>query len=813
MSDDRLDKALESMRNENVNAEELARAHDRIWQKLGGQGKALCAEFRLQIRDYLDGQLDSSRQLLMEDHLGRCPACRAELALQKGGEKAAVVPLRRVSQWPRWGTWAAAAAVVLAALYFGRARIDTLLAPGGPRATVASVNGKLYRVPQGLLHPGETIAEGDVVRTGPASRALLRLADGSMVDVNEGTELSLRAKWSGKSVDLHRGDVIVQAAKQRRGYLQVQTRDSLVSVKGTVFAVSTGFAGSVVSVVEGSVAVAQAGSETLLSPGEQTASNPALTSSVEEAVSWSPDAETYLAMLASVAHIEKKLAALPSPMLRTDSSLLKLMPANTFIYGAIPNPGGTIDHALALAEQQSAENPAFQQWWNSAAGEGLKKLVGRIQTVTPLLGEEIVYAVCAGQSGTAQSVPIMLAEVRAGKSAELKAAMDSMTSGISEPPAYRLSETLLTASNSAANLQWLMDHAGEGAGTTFASDIAARYRDGAAWLLGIDMDTVLSLNGGAQNEFVRAQNVKHLFIEQRSVQGNEENELAVSFKGERTGLASILASTGSGGAAEYLSSDAIAALYASTREPQQLFEEFSALLSRSVPSFQTDLAQAEAKLGVNFANDFAAALGTEAAFSVEGLSATGPVWTMAALVHDPSVFETFVRRMADAFNTQLAEAGQPQQITIMTETAEGHAWTTMKASSTPLTITWTYDRGYLVAGSDRGAVLRALANRDGGSRLVWSSAFQQQMSPSAGLHPSGFIWLNTKGALEGIATFTQNPAIQKLIAERDPILVLLSGTTEQIRAVSRTRLSGMVVNMMLLQGIGRVHAESQTANP
>ena len=188
--------------------------------------------------------------------------------------------------------------------------MDTLLALGGPRATVASVSGKLYRVPQGVLKPGATIGEDEVVRTGPGSRAVLTLADGSLVDVNERTELSVHAAWSGKVVHLQRGDVIIQAAKQRHGYLRVQTRDSLASVKGTVFAVSSGISGSLVSVVEGSVAVAQLGSETLLSPGEQAASNQALVSSVQEAVSWSPDAETYLGILASLAHIEKQIAGL-----------------------------------------------------------------------------------------------------------------------------------------------------------------------------------------------------------------------------------------------------------------------------------------------------------------------------------------------------------------------------------------------------------------------------------------------------------------------------------------------------------------------
>ena len=118
---------------------------------------------------------------------------------------------------------------------------------------------------------------------------MLRLADGSTVDVNERTELFVAAAWSGQSIHLQRGDIIVKAAKQRRGRLRVLTRDSIASVKGTIFAVSAGVGGSVVSVVEGSVAVNQPGKELVLSPGGQAASIPALASSVAQAVAWSPD--------------------------------------------------------------------------------------------------------------------------------------------------------------------------------------------------------------------------------------------------------------------------------------------------------------------------------------------------------------------------------------------------------------------------------------------------------------------------------------------------------------------------------------------
>ena len=99
--------------------------------------------------------------------------------------------------------------------------------------------------------------------------------------------------------------------------------------------------------------------------------------------------------------------------------------------------------------------------------------------------------------------------------------------------------------------------------------------------------------------------------------------------------------------------------------------------------------------------------------------------------------------------------------------------------------------------------MRALAAGDGSSSLVYSSTFQQQLTGPIGLHPSGFFWLNTKGALQGLTSLFPNPAFQNLIEQRDPILVVFSATSEQIRAASRTKFSDAVMNLMLLQGLGR----------
>ena len=812
MSEDRLEKALQAMKDEHGTPEQVADAGKRVWDRLGNPGAALCSEFRLQFREYLDGRLADNRRLLMEDHLGRCLSCRARLVEEQGEGNVVPMPARRIASWPRWGAWAAAAAIVLISAYIGRDHLDGLFAPRGPRATVVSLRGGLYLVTEGPLGTGSPIGENDVIRTGPGAKAVLKLHDGSLVDINESTELSVHAAWSGQSIRLERGDIIVKAAKQRRGHLRVETRDSVASVRGTIFAVSAGFSGSVVSVVEGAVAVTQPGSEVVLRPGQQAASNPAMASSVQNAISWNPDAKTYLAGLASVARIEKALAETPSPLLPTQSSLLPFIPLNTLVYGAVPNLGGTIDQAVSLIQQQALENPALRRWWNSGAAGDLKKLVGRVQTVWPLLGDEIAWGICANSSPTLQPFPILLARVQQGKRAELAAALDEIGAGINAPLKYQLTDTLLAASNSATNLQWLRDHMGQGAGTPFAKEIAGHYRDGVAGLLGIDVNSVIATSGTSQHASIHEQQVKYLFWERRSSQGSEENEMAVSFNGPRTGLASTLASEGSGGAAEYLSSDSLFAVYVSTREPQQLFDELMAQLARLSPDFQSHLVNAETQMGISFSNDLARAIGTESAFSINGLSATGPSWTMSVLVNDASILEATIRKLANSANAGLQKAGKTERVVIEQEVVNGRTWTTMKFPPQPFAITWTYDRGYLVAAGDRGTATQAVATRNGGSPLPWSAAFQQQLPPSAGLHPSGFVWLDTKGAFQGLAALVPNPAIQKLISEQDPILVMFSGTMEQIRILSRTRLSGMVMNLILMQGVDRAHALSNASS-
>jgi hypothetical protein len=801
MSEDRLEQALGEMKRETVDAATLEGVRVRTWNAMTNAAAAGCSEFQADLSSYLSGTLGGGRRLLLEDHIGRCLTCRAALLDMKGARHVIAMPQRGPSRWRRWGSLAAAAALVFSVMYLGRDSIDAWMAPGGPRATVVSVNGGLYRLAGGALESGGTISEKEGIRTGPGAHAVLRLADGSSIDVNERTELYVTAAWSGQAIHLQRGDVIVQAAKQRRGHLRVLTRDSIASVKGTVFAVSAGMKGSVVSVVEGSVAVNQPGRDVLLSPGQQAASSPALTTSVAEAIAWSPDAEQYLQLLSSFAKIERQISPFSGP-LRTSSALLSYLPAGAFVYGAIPNPGGKIGEGLRAAEQQAFEDSAFRAWWSSDTALELRRIVERVQSLSALLGEEVVITASADAAG---EVPLVIARVQAGQRAALTSGLDGLfaAAGESARP-YSVTDELVVITDSPAHLAWATDHIGQGASSSFATAIADRYRRGTGWLIAVDAATVIQKAAGDDAppiEFASMMGMKYLFLEQRSPEGREENEVTMLFGGARSGLASWLADTGSGGAAEYLPADVLLAGYVSVREPGQLFQEFSRLLSAREPSFQGNLTKIEEKLGANFVANLTAALGTEAALALHGFSTSGPAWTAVALANDASVIDSSLAKLVDTFNAELPADQQDKRLVLSQESANGRTWTALHAGGFPFGVTWTYDGGYMVAGSDRATVERAIATRNGGSALIWSSEFQAQLPASAGLHPAAFGWLNTKSALGLLSALSGNPTVAKLMEERDPVLVVFDGTPEQIHAASRTRLSGAIIDALMLQNI------------
>ena len=52
-----------------------------------------------------------------------------------------------------------------------------------------------------------------------------------------------------------------------------------------------------------------------------------------------------------------------------------------------------------------------------------------------------------------------------------------------------------------------------------------------------------------------------------------------------------------------------------------------------------------------------------------------------------------------------------------------------------------------------------------------------------------------------LSALAPSQALGELAAGRDPILVVFNGTPEQIRAASRTRITGLIMDVMLIDSL------------
>jgi hypothetical protein len=227
---DALDRLTAEIRDQRLDDAAVAAATGRVWARLEAEHRAhaplrSCADVQRLLPAYAAGKLDEARALLVGDHTRNCVPCRRALLELKAGASTRVTQpdSRSVRRAPAW--LKAAAAVLL--LAGGSAVVyDTVadrLAEARLTAAVASADGSLQLVDDNattVLADGATVGARQRLRTGKDTGAMLRLADGSTVEMAPRSELSLGASRSGTTIALARGNVIVHAADQGRDRLR-----------------------------------------------------------------------------------------------------------------------------------------------------------------------------------------------------------------------------------------------------------------------------------------------------------------------------------------------------------------------------------------------------------------------------------------------------------------------------------------------------------------------------------------------------------------------------------------------------------------
>ena len=851
MKNEKFDRILSEIRNEQVDDQVVAKAGERVWKSITGAGSTpdlnshtlrSCADFQALIPSYVGKQLAPARALLFEDHTHACVACRHALERARDGETQKVWRVER--KRPRgmaWG-WAMGAAAVFAAA-FAVVGFNNGMLPGQHvvRASVQSVDGSLYTgagAETRLIPAGYEIRNGDEVRTAKGSTAVVRLLDGSLVEMGERSDLSVSRAWKGTTIRLDGGQVIVQAAKQRSGRLYVATDDGLVSVKGTIFSVNHGIKGSRVAVIEGVVRVNFGDNETDLNPGDQATSGPSVAKvPIQSEIAWSKNSAKYLALLGDFAVLQKQFAAIPGPGLRYNSDLLPYVPDHTVVYAAIPNLANTLGEATRLFQDRLQQSPELRNWWKQqqkGGGPKLEDVLSQLKTFNSYLGDEIVFAMA--KDGKEYAAPVVLAKVRQGgleaflqkegpklssdpSHVALQVVKDpwSVVPGANHPLLVYVNNDLLIASPDVAELQRTAARVKQGnsgafAGTPFYEQIARSYQQGAEYLFCVDMEQIIAQNVQADSKAHELPpgiaDVRYLTMEHREVAGKSESRADLMFASERQGVASWLAEPASMGSMEFVSPNASMVTSAVIKNPRSIMEEVFKMIGSGDANFTQHLAEFESKTGVNVLNDMAAPLGGEVTMAFDGPMIPTPRWKLIFEVYDPTTLQSTIAKLVDSFNREGNSKGHTLQLTTRQVNSRTY-FVISSPNQLNYEIDYTFVDNYLVAAPDVATISRAIQNREAGFTLPHSSGFQALL-PTDGYTNFSAIYYHNIGPVvgpladqlksSGALTPQQQQSIEVLKANSAPGLIYAYGQPDRIVVASNTGFMGFDLGTLLTMG-------------
>jgi hypothetical protein len=629
---------------------------------------------------------------------------------------------------------------------------------------------------------------------------MLRLHDGSHVEMRERSGLSISERGRDLTIGLDRGAILVQAAKRRTGHLYVSTRDCRVAVTGTVFSVNSGLKGSRVTVIEGTVLVAQDRHESVLHAGDQVATSSAMGATpVPLEISWSKNADAYIAMLNAVTALNVKLDQDHFPALRYTSNLLTMAPAQTVIYASIPNLSQALTEVQQVFVPKIQQNATLTQWWQQ---NHLDQVIADMSIMSGYLGSEMVVAASLNSSGH-PGQPVIMAELtEPGFAAFAQAEVAKLSSGahaqkltiVTDPSAIGtipqgqcvllVLPHLVALSPDAAALRQIA----AGAPTTFAtsefgSQIAAAYGAGVGLLFAADVQAMAPASHG------HAPNVQYFMVQQTGNAGAPETRAAIIFNGQRTGVASWLAAPAPLDALDFMSPQATLAWAAAVKQPTAIIDEIMTMQA-SNPAFQQHVAEVQALLGVDLRNDLAAALGGEVAMAQDGPLLPLPSWKIAVEVYDPVKLQATIQK--------LLAAASMTGVQLQQSTANGRTYYTLSTqSATPFC--YTYTDGYLLAGSSRALLDTAIQNRASGYTLPRSATFTALIPHDQYANFSAAIYYNASTLAPLLEQFSKQPAVQQLAANLKPTLIAAYGENDRITFATSGSLFTTFGNMSLLQ--------------
>ncbi|HKB67902.1 MAG TPA: FecR family protein [Pyrinomonadaceae bacterium] len=863
-----LDNATAEIRSETVDSAVVDKAAERVWARLAAETSELktervaadrigdCDDFQSLIPAYLTGSLSEARALLLVDHTHECIPCRKAMKDARSRKVAPAkkaVATRRYSIQPVVLRWGIAAALVIGLGLVALPFIQRWSPLGGNlEATVQAAEGQVFQIADTQSAPvkiGDKLQKGDLIRTAKDSHAFVRLGDGSVIEMKERSEFSLNNNSLGTTIHLNRGAIVVEAAKQGKRHLFVDTDDgSHVSVTGTVFSVNSGTKGSRVSVIEGEVHLDHAGSERVLRGGEQATTNTAIaTIPVKDEVSWSRKASQYAETLKALSSLNHELSKVAQPGVRNSTHLLDLMPENTIVYAALPNLTTTILESHRIMQERINQNPALREWWGKARagnhGPNVEQVVGSIREFGEYLGDEIAVSVSMDESGEPVS-PLVLAELKNSEGFQqfleqqiAKYAGEQKAGSEQRRPAIRFIADPLTATATATEpgkkadelyvwiqkdlfaaspqLSQLRDLAAKVqkgqtssfTGTAFHNRVAQVYQEGAGLVVAANLERLIAKakpeltkgNDAEKRESALKQlgilNLKYFVLDQTSLEGKTHTTANVSFSEAERGIPSWLADPGPMGSLQYISPDANVVAGFVVRDPVKLVDDLLGVLETVSPDLRKNLDKQQADHGLDIRKDIAAPLGGEFAFAIDGPILPTPSWKMVFEVNDSAHLQQTLERIVSEINKEAAKFGKTGLVWDRVDVS-GRTYYTLKSADFGVEVNYTYVNGYVVMGPSRAMVALSVKRQEEGYTLPRSARFTAGLPADGNTNFSAVFYHNLAPLVQPFADRMasaasnlpqeQQQAIKAMAADMPPTLAYAYAQGDSITFAANT---------------------------
>ncbi len=838
-----LNRVTDEIRHEKVDSANVDAAADRVWAKLSTESAVApvesmptvehihgCSDFQSLMPAYLRGELQTARALLLKDHTHECIPCRKALKLAREGKVVTVGATTRVAPKtqtiaPVW-KWAIAATFIAGVTLLAWPLIQRYLPFGNSvHATIQASSGSVYKVTSTdlvAIKAGDEIQRGEKLRTGKDGSAVLKLDDGSLVEIKDRSELSLSRNSDDVKVNLDRGNVIVQAAKQDASHhLFVETVDSLTSVKGTIFSVNHGTKGTRVSVVEGEVHVSYSGKTDVLKPGEQSTTQASLEKvPVKDEVAWSRNAAQYSQLLGQLASLRDDLNRVQQPGVRYSTRLLDTVPEGTVLFAALPNLSATIGESQRIMQERIQQNAALREWWakkNGNENNELGQVLDRVRQFGERLGDELVIAAEMDSNGKPNG-PLVLATLK--NPADFRAFLEQQISAFAAEqkggPKVRIIDDPQTATQAVQTeakgpqelLVWINGdivaatpkleqlqsfsatlkngEASKFKSTPFYASIASIYRDGAGLIVAADLEKIVpraveqeTKNDGGEQRLEAYKklgllDLKYFIAEQKEKSGKTQSRAMLTFNQTRRGVAAWLAAPGPMGALEFISPDANVATAFVVENPIALVDDLLGFIETTKPGLRQQLTQLESKHGINVRNDIAAPLGGEFAFAIDGPVLPTPAWKMVVEVYDASKLQTTLERLVTEVNKYATQDGKGG---LQWDRAEidGRTFYTLKSVDFGLEFNYAFVNGYMVAAPTRALVTQAVRYHDSGATLLNSARFKASLPEDGNTNFSAIFYHNLAPLVQPLADRIQGSA-KNLSQEHQQALASLADT-------------------------------------